>query len=132
MAVEKYLGTGRRKTSVARVRLLPSNGENKFVVNGRELDQYFDREDLRMVSKQPLRLTKTEGMYDVMVNVKGGGISGQAGAIRHGVARALEKADSSLRSPLKKEGYLTRDPRMRERQKYGQKGARARYQYSKR
>jgi small subunit ribosomal protein S9 len=132
MAVEKYLGTGRRKTSVPRVRLLPSNGENKFVVNGRELDQYFDREDLRMVSKQPLRLTKTEGMYDVMVNVKGGGISGQAGAIRHGVARALEKADSSLRSPLKKEGYLTRDPRMRERQKYGQKGARARYQYSKR
>jgi len=131
MAVEQYLGTGRRKTAVARVRLLP-NGSGKFIVNARELQKYFDREDLRMITQQPLKLTKTEEMYDVMVNVKGGGISGQAGAIRHGVARALEKSDKSLRDKLKKAGFLTRDPRMRERKKYGQKGARARYQFSKR
>lgn len=131
MAVKQYWGTGRRKTAVARVRLLP-NGSGKFIVNDRELEQYFYREDLRTVTKQPLKLTKTENMYDVMVNVGGGGISGQAGAIRHGVARALERSDRSLRDNLKKAGYLTRDPRMRERKKYGQKGARARYQFSKR
>lgn len=131
MAVEQYWGTGRRKTSIARVRLLP-NGSGKFIVNGRELDKYFDREDLTVVTTQPLKLTKTEDMYDVVVKVRGGGISGQAGAIRHGVARALEKSDSSLRNKLKKAGYLTRDSRMRERKKYGQKGARARYQFSKR
>lgn len=131
MAVKQYWGTGRRKTSVARVRLLP-NGSGRFVVNKRELEQYFDREDLIIDLKQPLILTKTEGMYDVMVNVKGGGISGQAGAIRHGIARALEKSNNSLRPKLKKAGYLTRDSRMRERKKYGQKGARARFQFSKR
>lgn len=131
MAVEQHWGTGRRKTAVARVRLLP-NGSGKFIVNDRELGQYFDREDLRIMSKQPLKLTRTENMYNVMVNVNGGGISGQAGAIRHGLARALEKSDSSLRDELKKAGYLTRDSRMRERKKYGRKGARARYQYSKR
>lgn len=133
MPVEQYWGTGRRKTSVARVRLLPNNdGSTEFVVNDRKLSQYFDREDLKMIARQPLMLTKTENMYDVAVNVNGGGISGQAGAIRHGVARALQEADSSLRDELKKAGYLTRDARMRERKKYGQKGARARYQYSKR
>lgn len=131
MAVEQHWGTGRRKTAVARVRLLP-NGSGEFIVNGRELGQYFNREDLRIMSKQPLKLTRTENMYNVMVNVNGGGISGQAGAIKHGLARALEKSDSSLRDELKKAGYLTRDPRMRERKKYGRKGARARYQYSKR
>lgn len=131
MAVKQYWGTGRRKTSVARVRLL-ANGSGRFVVNKRELEQYFDREDLIIDLKQPLILTKTEGMYDVMVNVRGGGISGQAGAIRHGIARALEKSNNSLRLKLKKAGYLTRDSRMRERKKYGQKGARARFQFSKR
>lgn len=131
MALKQYWGTGRRKTSVARVRLLP-NGSGRFVVNKRELEQYFDREDLIIDLKQPLVLTKTEGMYDVMVNVRGGGISGQAGAIRHGIARALEKSNNSLRPKLKKAGYLTRDSRMRERKKYGQKGARAHFQFSKR
>ena len=131
METNQYLGTGRRKTSVARVRLL-SNGSGKFIVNDRELEEYFDREDLRMVVKQPLELTKTETKFDVFVNIKGGGISGQAGAIRHGIARALENSDKSLRDKLKKTGYLTRDPRMRERKKYGQKGARARFQFSKR
>ncbi|MBC8233111.1 30S ribosomal protein S9 [bacterium] len=131
MATPQYLGTGRRKTSVARVRLIPGSGQ--FIVNKRPIDEYFfDRKSLSMIAKQPLELTKTVKNYDVYVNVSGGGNTGQAGAILHGIARALIKADESLRPPLKKAGFLTRDSRMRERQKFGQKGARARFQFSKR
>lgn len=131
MATPQYLGTGRRKTSVARVRLIPGSGQ--FIVNKRPIDEYFfDRKSLSMIAKQPLELTKTVRNYDVYVNVSGGGNTGQAGAILHGIARALLKADESLRPSLKKAGFLTRDSRMRERQKFGQKGARARFQFSKR
>lgn len=131
MATPQYLGTGRRKTSVARVRLIPGSGQ--FIVNKRPIDEYFfDRKSLSMIAKQPLELTKTVKNYDVYVNVSGGGNTGQAGAILHGIARALIKADESLRPSLKKAGFLTRDSRMRERQKFGQKGARARFQFSKR
>lgn len=125
-----FQAVGRRKTAVARVRILP--GEGKIVVNKRELDEYFGPETLKMVVRQPLVLTTTEGKFDVLVNVYGGGTTGQAGAIRHAIARALLKVDGELRKPLKKAGYLTRDPRMVERKKYGLKGARRAPQFSKR
>jgi small subunit ribosomal protein S9 len=125
-----YYGTGRRKESVARVRLVP--GDGKIVINKRDMDDYFDMETLKLIVKQPLRLTETEGQYDVLVNVDGGGFTGQAGAIRHGISRALLKADPELRAPLKKAGMLTRDPRMKERKKYGLKAARRAPQFSKR
>ena len=130
MAIEQYWGTGRRKTAVARVRLLLGSGQ--FIVNKKPLEEYFDREDHVQYARQPIELVSKSGHYDVIVNIRGGGISGQAGAILHGLARALVKADDSLRLSLKKAGFLTRDSRMVERQKYGQKGARARYQFSKR
>ena len=130
MAKLQYFGTGRRKKSIARVRLLP--GDGKFIVNDRELDEYFGLETLKMIAKQPLALTNTEGRFDVIVKVEGGGFTGQAGAIRHGIARALVNADQELKGELKKAGYLTRDPRMKERKKYGLKGARRSPQFSKR
>lgn len=131
MAKVQYLGTGRRKKSVARVRLLPGNGE--FIINGRSIDDYFSGLDtLKMVARQPLNLTNTLNNFDVYVNVHGGGYTGQSGAIRLGIARALVEADSSLRPELKKAGYLTRDSRMTERKKYGLKKARRAPQFSKR
>lgn len=123
-------GTGRRKTAVARVRLKP--GEGQIVVNRQPLDEYFGRPTLRMVIAQPLKLTGVEGKYDVFASVRGGGSTGQAEAIRHGISRALLVVDEALRSPLRKAGLLTRDPRVKERKKYGQRGARARFQFSKR
>jgi len=126
----EFLGTGRRKTSVARVRL--ASGSGKFSVNGRALENYFLTETLRGVVMQPLAVTETAARFDVHVNVKGGGPSGQAGAVRHGIARALIEADANFRPTLKSNGFLTRDPRMKERKKYGQPGARKRFQYSKR
>ena len=125
-----FLGTGRRKTSVARVRL--ATGSGKIVVNGRPFENYFPTETLRMVVSQPLVVTALAGKYDIRVNVQGGGQTGQAGAVRHGIARALLKADIALRPALKSEGLLTRDSREKERKKYGQPGARKRFQYSKR
>lgn len=130
MALVQYHGTGRRKHSVARVRLVP--GEGKIVINRRDIAEYFGLETLKLIVKQPLTLTQTLGKYDVLVNTHGGGIAGQAGAIRHGISRALLKADPELRSVLKKEGFLTRDPRMKERKKYGLKAARRAPQFSKR
>lgn len=130
MAKVQYLGTGRRKTSVARVRLLPGTG--KFIINGRDIDEYFGMETLKVIARQPLTLTETLGTFDVLVNVHGGGFTGQAGAIRHGIARALLEADGNLRPALKRAGYLTRDPRMVERKKYGLKKARRAPQFSKR
>lgn len=127
---EANYGTGRRKKSVARVRVLPGNGN--IVINNRSLDDYFGREVLRTIVRQPLVLTNTEGKYDIIVNVHGGGTTGQAGAIRHGIARALLTIDSDYRKSLKKAGYLTRDPRMKERKKYGLKKARKAPQFSKR
>ena len=129
--VEQYWGTGRRKTAVARVRLIPG-GSGQFVVNKKTIEEYFNRPDLVMVAKQPIELTSKTRDYDIFVNAHGGGISGQAGAILHGLSRALTKSDASLRPVLKKAGFLTRDARMVERKKYGQKGARARFQFSKR
>jgi small subunit ribosomal protein S9 len=126
----KFYGTGRRKTSVARVWL--RTGPGAITVNRRLFEDYFPRETLRMMICQPLQLTNTLGQLDVSVNVTGGGPSGQAGAVRHGIARALLAFDDKLRGPLKKAGFLTRDPRMRERKKYGQPGARQKFQYSKR
>ncbi|MBQ7183016.1 MAG: 30S ribosomal protein S9 [Clostridia bacterium] len=120
---------GRRKSAVARVRLVP--GEGKIVINKRDIDEYFGLETLKMTVRQPLELTKVN-QFNVMVNVKGGGLSGQAGAIRHGVSRALCKANPELRETLKKAGFLTRDPRMKERKKYGLKAARRAPQFSKR
>jgi small subunit ribosomal protein S9 len=131
MAVEQYWGTGRRKTSVARVRVI-LGGSGQFVVNKKPIDGYFDRADLIQLAKQPTELTDKSSAYDIFVNVRGGGISGQAGAILHGLSRALVKADELLKPALKKAGFLTRDSRMVERKKYGQKGARARFQFSKR
>jgi small subunit ribosomal protein S9 len=128
--VPRHLGTGRRKTAVARVRLVPGSG--KIKVNGREIDQYFTVESHRSAASYPLTVTNTADKYDVNVNVCGGGPNGQAGAVRHGLARALLTVDANLRPMLKAEGLLTRDPRMRERKKYGQPGARKRFQYSKR
>lgn len=130
MSDKTYHAVGKRKTSVARVYLRPGNGA--FIVNGRTLDQYFGRETSKMVIMQPLRLTSNEGQFDILVNVKGGGLSGQAGAIKHGISRVLQIADSDLRGVLKKAGFLTRDSRMVERKKYGQPGARKRFQFSKR
>ncbi|HMP81104.1 MAG TPA: 30S ribosomal protein S9 [Verrucomicrobiota bacterium] len=126
----EFLGTGRRKTSVARVRLATGNG--KIVVNGRAFETYFPLETLRSTVSQPLTVTGTADKLDVKVNVTGGGPNGQAGAVRHGIARALLEFDANLRPALKAEGLLTRDPRMRERKKYGQPGARKRFQFSKR
>ncbi|MGP2526952.1 MULTISPECIES: 30S ribosomal protein S9 [Acidaminococcus] len=130
MAKVTYDATGSRKSSVARVRLVP--GEGKIVVNGRELGQYFGLKTLELVVRQPLDTTETLGKYDVIANVVGGGISGQAGAIRHGIARALLKVDADFRPLLKKAGLLTRDPREKERRKYGLKKARKASQFSKR
>lgn len=126
----QYLGTGRRKSSVARVIISP--GDGKIVINKRAIDDYFGYDTLIMLVKSPLVLTQTIGKYDVAVNVKGGGFTGQAGAIRHGIARALTKAEPELRGVLKKAGYLTRDSRMKERKKYGLKAARRAPQFSKR
>ncbi|HTV61676.1 MAG TPA: 30S ribosomal protein S9 [Verrucomicrobiae bacterium] len=126
----EFLGTGRRKTAIARVRLASGNG--KITVNGREFENYFPLETLRSTVTQPLTVTGTAEKIDVRINISGGGPNGQAGAARHGIARALLKFDINLRPQLKAEGFLTRDPRMRERKKYGQPGARKRFQYSKR
>ena len=130
MAKVQHFGTGRRKKSVARVRLVP--GEGKVVINKRDMDNYFGLDTLKFIVNQPLVLTGTKDKFDVLVNVHGGGYTGQAGAIRHGVSRALLKADESLRPELKKAGFLTRDPRMKERKKYGLKAARRAPQFSKR
>ena len=130
MAKVQYMGTGRRKKSVARVRLVPGSG--KVVVNKRDIENYFGLETLRVIVIQPLVLTGTKDKLDVLVNVHGGGFTGQAGAIRHGITRALVKADEALKPELKKAGFLTRDPRMKERKKYGLKKARRAPQFSKR
>ena len=122
--------TGKRKTSLARVRLALGSGNIR--VNGREFDEFFPRESLRILVRQPLEACNASARYDVVASLKGGGVAGQAGALRHGIARALEKADPGLRPTLKRAGFLTRDAREKERQKYGQCGARARYQFSKR
>jgi small subunit ribosomal protein S9 len=126
----EFLGTGRRKTAIARVRL--ATGSGKITVNGRTVENYFPLDTLRATVSQPLTITGTADKLDVRVNVTGGGPNGQAGATRHGIARALLKFDANLRPQLKKEGFLTRDPRERERKKYGQPGARKRFQFSKR
>lgn len=126
----KYSAVGRRKEVSARVTLIPGKGEIK--VNKRALDDYFPRQTLRMIIQQPLKACNLLGKYDIIVLVRGGGVSAQAGAIRHGIARALVASDESLRKKLKKGGFLTRDPRMKERKKYGQEGARRRFQFSKR
>ena len=126
----EFLGTGRRKTAIARVRL--ATGSGKITVNGRAFENYFPLDTLRATVSQPLTITGTADKLDVRVNVTGGGPNGQAGATRHGIARALLKFDANLRPQLKKEGFLTRDPRERERKKYGQPGARKRFQFSKR
>ncbi|MCR5610241.1 MAG: 30S ribosomal protein S9 [Clostridiales bacterium] len=126
----QYLGTGRRKKSVARVRLVPGTGV--ITINKRDIEDYFGYETLKMIVRDPLKLTETLGKFDVIVNVYGGGFTGQAGAIRHGVSRALINADPELRGQLKKAGFLTRDPRMKERKKYGLKAARRAPQFSKR
>lgn len=130
MAQVQYYGTGRRKSSVARVRLVPGNGS--IIINNRDVENYIPFEALREVIKQPLAVTETLGNYNVLVNVHGGGYTGQAGAIRHGIARALLQADPEYRKSLKRAGLLTRDPRMKERKKYGLKGARRAPQFSKR
>jgi len=130
MATAMYYGTGRRKSSVARVYLLPGTG--KITVNKRDIDDYFDFETLKLIIRQPLDLTGTLDKFDIKVNVFGGGYTGQAGAIRHGISRALLQADDDFRQPLKKAGFLTRDPRMKERKKYGLKGARRAPQFAKR
>ena len=130
MADIQYYGTGRRKTSTARVYIRPGSGQ--ITVNKREFVQYFPNEALQMIIRQPLRLTETAERFDIVVNVDGGGTAGQAGAVRHGITRALMEYNADLRSTLKKAGLVTRDPRKKERKKYGQKGARKRFQFSKR
>jgi small subunit ribosomal protein S9 len=130
MAKVQYMGTGRRKKSVARVRLVPGSG--KVVINKREIENFFGLETLIVIVNQPLVLTATKDKFDVLVNVHGGGFTGQAGAIRHGITRALVKSDEALKPELKKAGFLTRDPRMTERKKYGLKKARRAPQFSKR
>ena len=125
-----FYGTGRRKKSVARVRVYPGNGQ--ITINGKDVDEYFGLETLKLIINQPFGATGTVGKFDIVANVNGGGISGQAGAIRHGVARALVSADENYRPALKAAGFLTRDPRMKERKKYGLKGARRAPQFSKR
>jgi len=126
----KFYGTGRRKNAIAKVWLSPGNGA--ISVNEKELDQYFGKKTLEMIVRQPLELTSTLGKYDITASVKGGGVSGQAGAVRHGIARALVQADAELRPALKTAGFVTRDPRMKERRKYGLKKARKASQFSKR
>ena len=130
MTIARYYGTGRRKSSVARVYLMPGTG--KITVNKRDIDEYFGLETLKLIIRQPLELTGMSARFDVRVNVHGGGFTGQAGAIRHGISRALVEADGDFRASLKKAGFLTRDPRMKERKKYGLKGARRAPQFSKR
>ncbi|MCL1795425.1 MAG: 30S ribosomal protein S9 [Clostridia bacterium] len=130
MAITQFQAVGRRKSAVARVRLVP--GDGKVVINKRDIDDYFGLETLKMTVRQPLVLTQTQARFDILVNVFGGGLTGQAGAIRHGISRSLCKADPDLRPSLKKEGFLTRDPRMKERKKYGLKAARRAPQFSKR
>ncbi|MBP1756904.1 MAG: ribosomal protein [Firmicutes bacterium] len=130
MAKAKYYGTGRRKSSIARVYLVPGTG--KVTINKRDMDTYFGLDTLKLIVRQPLALTETQDKFDVLVNVKGGGFTGQAGAIRHGISRALLHADADYRPTLKKAGFLTRDPRMKERKKYGLKAARRAPQFSKR
>jgi small subunit ribosomal protein S9 len=130
MTENQVYSTGRRKTSVARVYLKP--GEGRILINKKDADEYLMRETLKMIIMQPFELTGTTGQFDVSINVNGGGISGQAGAIKHGISRALLKVSDDYRKPLKKAGYLTRDAREVERKKYGQRGARARFQFSKR
>ncbi|PLY02364.1 MAG: 30S ribosomal protein S9 [Desulfuromonas sp.] len=130
MAEQRYYATGRRKTSVARVYIKPGTGN--ITVNKRSIDEYFGRETSKMVIRQPLELTENLSKFDIFVNVQGGGPSGQAGAIRHGITRALLKADEALRGTLKKAGFVTRDSRIKERKKYGQRGARRSFQFSKR
>ena len=125
-----FYGTGRRKKSVARVRIYPGSGE--ITINGRSIDEYFGLETLKLIVNQPFGVTATEGKFDIIANVRGGGFSGQAGAIRHGLAKALLQADEAYRPALKKAGFLTRDPRMKERKKYGLKAARRAPQFSKR
>jgi small subunit ribosomal protein S9 len=127
----QFHGTGRRKTAIARVFIRPG-GQGQITVNRRTFEDYFPRESLRLLVAQPLELTGTAAQFDVKVNVGGGGLSGQAGAVRHGIARALVRFDDKLRPQLKRAGLLTRDPRMKERKKYGQPGARKRFQFSKR
>ena len=127
---DRYYGTGRRKKSVARVYMTP--GKGKITINKRDIDEYFGLETLKVIVRQPLVATETDAKYDINVNVRGGGYTGQAGAIRHGIARALLKVDAEFRPTLKKAGFLTRDPRMKERKKYGLKAARRAPQFSKR
>ena len=129
MVAARYYGTGRRKSSVARVYLVPGSG--KITINKRDIDEYFGLETLKLIVRQPLEATDTVAKFDVLVNVKGGGFTGQAGAIRHGISRALLEADADYRPVLKKAGFLTRDPRMKERKKYGLKAARRAPQFSK-
>jgi small subunit ribosomal protein S9 len=126
----QYYGTGRRKTSTARVYLRSGGGD--FQINRKPFDQYFPNETLRMIIRQPLQLTETVAKFDILINVRGGGPAGQAGAIRHGITRALLEYNADLRPALKQAGLITRDPRIKERKKYGQKGARKRFQFSKR
>lgn len=130
MASSKFYGTGRRKKSIARVYLVPGTG--KVTINKKDMDDYFGLETLKLIVRQPLVLTQTSDKYDVLVNVRGGGFTGQAGAIRHGISRALLTVDNDYRPALKKAGFLTRDPRMKERKKYGLKAARRAPQFSKR
>jgi small subunit ribosomal protein S9 len=130
LAKARYYGTGRRKSSIARVYLVPGTG--KVTINKRDMDNYFGLDTLKLIVRQPLVLTETQDKFDVLVNVKGGGFTGQAGAIRHGISRALLHADADYRPTLKKAGFLTRDPRMKERKKYGLKAARRAPQFSKR
>lgn len=130
MSEERYYATGKRKTAVARVWLMP--GDGNITINKRHIDDYLKRETAKMVIRQPLELTETLGKYDIYVNVRGGGMSGQAGAIKHGISKALLEVNSDFRPLLKKAGFLTRDSRVKERKKYGQPGARKRFQYSKR
>lgn len=130
MANVQYIGTGRRKTSVARVRLVPGSGN--IIINKRDIEEYFNYDTLKVLLKEPLTITDTLDKYDVFVNVEGGGFTGQAGAIRHGISRALINSDEELKPVLKKAGFLTRDSRMKEREKYGLKGARRAPQFSKR
>ena len=130
MAAASFYATGKRKSSIARVWIKPGSGE--IIVNTKTLDQYFGRETSKMVVKQPLELTENVGKFDIYVTVKGGGDSGQAGAIKHGITKALIEADADLRGTLKKAGFITRDSRIKERKKYGKKAARASFQFSKR
>lgn len=130
MAIEQFIGTGRRKTSIARVRLVPGNG--KVTINNRDIDDFFNYETLKVIAKEPLAVTETSDKFDVIVKVEGGGFTGQAGAIRHGIARALIESDAELKPILKKAGHVTRDSRMKERKKYGLKKARKSPQFSKR